>query len=531
MTAVDVRRLDVTQRLATLRREQARGSLLMFARTYLPEHARLPPSPMHEEIARLLETASVERRLRLAVAAPRGHAKSTLVSLVYVLWSLCYNRERFIVLISDTAEQAEDLLHQVKHELESNERLRDDFPEVCERRGEPPAPARWRRRDIETRDGARVTALGAGQRIRGRRSRAERPTLIIVDDIESDELVRSPERRDERWDWLMGAVLKSGAAATNAVVVGTVLHQDSVLARLLDPVRSPAWTRRRYQAIIRWADRADLWDQFESVYAGRDTHEGAAGPEAADAFYHAHEHDMLAGTEVLWPQLEDYYALARQRLGEGRDAFAAEKQNDPAAGDDGLFRPDDLVFWDGPNGFANEEALRSSLDGYVTLEGAVDPSLGIPGRSGDDCAIVSLIRHARSGVLYVVDADIRRRTPNETIDAILAFHRRRNYGGFAVEAVQFQQFFRSELDRRAAQAGRALRTYPARHTSDKITRIRWLQPLLASGQVRLSRRHATLIDQLLRFPRGRHDDGPDALEMAVRLAMRPRARFVEGDLA
>ena len=54
-----------------------------------------------------------------------------------------------------------------------------------------------------------------------------------------------------------------------------------------------------------------------------------------------------------------------------------------------------------------------------------------------------------------------------------------------------------------------------RNSTDKLGRIASLQPLITSGQVRLSRRHILLVDQLRHFPMGAHDDGPDALEMAV----------------
>lgn len=74
---------------------------------------------MHREISLLLENAaSGERGERISLAAPRGHAKSTLVSLAYVLWCICLKKERFIVLGSNTASQANDLLTHIKTELE-----------------------------------------------------------------------------------------------------------------------------------------------------------------------------------------------------------------------------------------------------------------------------------------------------------------------------------------------------------------------------------------------------------------------------
>ncbi len=52
----------------------------------------------------------------------------------------------------------------------------------------------------------------------------------------------------------------------------------------------------------------------------------------------------------------------------------------------------------------------------------------------------------------------------------------------------------------------------------KLGRIQRLQPLISSGALRFSRRQVTLLEQLRQFPMGAHDDGPDALEMAVSAA-------------
>src|SRR5262245_41903216 len=154
-------RSNLERRLQELRRESARRSLGAFARIYLHAHFSLPPSRMHSDVIGLLQRASVERDARIAIAAPRGHAKTTLVSLAYVLWSICLKSEPFIVLISNTGDQACDLLAAVKFELESNPLLLADFPEAAEPPQSKPAPERWRRAEIITRNGVRVFAIGA----------------------------------------------------------------------------------------------------------------------------------------------------------------------------------------------------------------------------------------------------------------------------------------------------------------------------------------------------------------------------------
>jgi len=59
---------------------------------------------------------------------------------------------------------------------------------------------------------------------------------------------------------------------------------------------------------------------------------------------------------------------------------------------------------------------------------------------------------------------------------------------------------------------------PVVHSSDKLARIQSLQPLVRSGTLQFSRRHTLLLEQMRLFPKAAHDDGPDALEMAVAAA-------------
>jgi len=105
----DLVRLGVSR----FRRERAFLSPVAFGRTYLSHHFETKPSSMHAEIDGLLREASSGRGARFAIAAPRGHAKSTVVTLSYVLWSLLYGHERFVMIVSATREQASQLLKHV----------------------------------------------------------------------------------------------------------------------------------------------------------------------------------------------------------------------------------------------------------------------------------------------------------------------------------------------------------------------------------------------------------------------------------
>ena len=128
------------------------------------------------------------------------------------------------------------------------------------------------------------------------------------------------------------------------------------------------------------------------------------------------------------------------------------------------------------------------------------------------------MRDTKSGTLYVLGADIARRKPDRIIEDILSLQRARKYSKFGFEVNQFQSFLADELKRRSNAAGLYLPVLEVNHTSDKIGRIQSLQSLVRSGTLQLCRRHRTLIDQLRLFPKASHDDGPDALELAVHVA-------------
>jgi len=509
------------------RRAAGRASIRAFAEIYLPHHFSTAPSPMHLEVFEELEKLETNRGTRLAIAAPRGHAKSTLVSLAYALWCLCNETERYILLVSDTAEQARDALKTIKDELRGNSRIESDFAHILEARR---VSSRWRKDDIVVGE-MRVTALGADQKVRGRKNANSRPTLIIADDLENDELVRSPDQREKRQEWFTSALMKSGTPQTNAVVIGTVLHHEALLARLLDPARSPGWLIKRYKAVTSWADRGDLWEKWEAVYNHHDhwpEQSEISGPEAARAFFAANQASMLEGAGALWPEARPYEHLMELRVREGAHSFATEMQNEPSDPMTRIFRDEDIRFWDDGkiSSVHDFETLKASLEGYAEVICACDPALGKLARGRDDTAIVVVLRDSRTKHIYIIDADIRRRTPDETIEAILAYERVRRFRRVIIEATQFQEMMVSQLETRAQQLGRYLRVKGVKPTTDKHARIAAIQPLVCSGRVLFSKRHTALLEQLRQFPHGAHDDGIDALQMAVEAAQRPEARWV-----
>jgi len=328
--------------LAALRRRQGQ-EFPFFRRCYFShEH---PDAEFHQTLCNCLSELKVRRGIKAAVAAPRDSGKSTIVSLEYVVHCLCYKLEPYIVLMSNTSDQASDNLSHIKAELMSNERLIRDFPDVCEI-GTKPGPPRWRQHEIITRNGSKITALGSDQQIRGRRHRHERPSLIILDDIEPDEGTFSGQASDDLFNRLMRSVINAGSLTTNVIAIGTIHHYHSVVARLVNPQDCPGWTKWIYRSVMSWSAHPELWETWAQIYHGQEEYKERRGPEAALEFFQDNRATMLEGTRVLWETSRNYYALMEKREEIGRASFDAEYQNDPTDPRNSLFNVEEVYFWD-----------------------------------------------------------------------------------------------------------------------------------------------------------------------------------------
>jgi len=501
--ALRIFRDELAARHGRARRLQAArnggAGLLDWGRKYLPGHFTQPPSNMHRWLARQLDAMWHARRTKLNVLGPRGGAKSTIGTLAYPLRAAVEGWEPYIWIVSDTRHQACAHLENVKSELVDNPRLAADYPDAV---GKGPV---WRSGSVVLANGVTIEAFGTGQRIRGRRRRANRPTLIVCDDLQNDGHMQSALQRDHSRAWFHGTLMKAGTSHTNVVNLATALHREA-LAVELD--RTPGWTSRIFKAIQRWPENMSLWEQWETIYSDLATPHHR---EAARAFYQQHKDEMDAGAVVLWPEEEDLYTLMCIRAESGRTAFEREKQNSPV-------NPD-LCEW--PESYFDETIWFDTWPNDLRLKTlALDPSKGVDARRGDYAAFV-LLGIGRQGTLYL-EADMARRpTPQIVADGV-ELYRRFRPDAFGVEANQFQELLAAEFEAEFRRQGMlAERHWLHNNRVNKQVRIRRLGPYLSSGRLRFksdSPSTRLLVDQLKEFPVGDHDDGPDAAEMAIRLA-------------
>ena len=492
-----------------IRRALAAMDLAYFGRAYLPHYFSRPSPQFHAELDTLwrdgvlkgivpigdnAKLVDAQDGCRRATAAPRGHAKSTNLTFKGSLHAALYRYKRYIIILSDTSDQANGFLSAIKDELEDNGAIREDFGDLT--------GGVWRENVIITSQGVRIDAIGAGQKIRGRKRKNWRPDLMVLDDIENDENVRTVEQRKKLENWFYKAVSKAGDTYTDIVYIGTLLHYDSLLAKVL---KNPAYRSVKYKAVQSFST-SPLWETWESIY----TDLGNEGRELeAKKFFEKNREEMLAGTKVLWEEKLSYYDLMVTRVSEGEASFNSELQNEPVNPDDCLFNEEWFDYYN------PEDMDFSSAD--FRFYGFVDPSLG-KNRRADYSAILTGALEVPTGYLYILDADIVRRHPDAIISDVLqkADWIQRTYGKryvkFGVETVQFQWFLKEQLAKSSARARIYLPIEEVPQSSDKVLRIQTLQPDIKNKYIKFSRRHKLLLEQLQYFPMADHDDGPDALE-------------------
>ena len=299
--------------------KRAKEDFEFFRRTYFPHYYTLPKNRLQEYLESIYyhirDKDKKATGKKFATAAPRGFGKSTDVSVIFPIWCILYELKRFITIFSDAIELTETLIEAIKAELEENKNLKQDFPEATG------VGKIWRVGEIVTKNNIKVKGFGSGKRVRGIKHGVHRPDLVIIDDLENDENVRSLKQRDKLEEWLDSAIDNLGSVdgKLDIVYIGTILHKDSVLARKL---KLAFWHPKIFKALISYPDRMDLWDIYENLYR-------RGSPDEAHKFYLKHKEDMDKGAKLLWDAVSLEFLM--QKRASNPRAFEQEQQNNPGS--------------------------------------------------------------------------------------------------------------------------------------------------------------------------------------------------------
>jgi hypothetical protein len=352
------------------RKAAAGDSFRRFCDAYFPLTFHLPWSPDHLKVIAKVEQAVLRGGL-FAMAMPRGSGKTTLAECACI-WAVLNGHREFVCLIGSDEGHAMDMLESIKMELDGNELLLEDYPEVvypiqsldgianrCN--GQLYQSQRthigWTAREVvlptipgSVASGAIIKVAGITGRIRGMKykradGRTVRPTLVVLDDPQTDESARSLSQCATRESILAGAVL--GLAGPGKKISGimpcTVIRPGDMADSILDRDKHPEWNGERTKMVYSFPNNERLWARYAEIRA-ESMRQGNAGQEATE-FYDLNREAMDDGAEIAWPERFNHDELSAIQHAmnlklQDEAAFFAEYQNEPlpedTEGDDEL---------------------------------------------------------------------------------------------------------------------------------------------------------------------------------------------------
>jgi predicted phage terminase large subunit-like protein len=425
------------------------------------------------------EMCCSERKF-VALAAPRGHAKSTAITFAYTLCSVLFRERKFVILVSDTEAQSSLFLGTIKRELTDNEDLRALFG------------VKTLLKDTETdcivqfEDGhvARIIAKGSEQKLRGLNWAGTRPDLIVGDDMENDEIVLNKDRREKFRRWFTGALVP--CLSKNGVIrlIGTILHMDSLLERYMPK----AWQKTVFAT--------DLKIQTD--------------PKSSNWFsakYRAHP-SMDDFSQTLWPQYRNGDWLRREQkiyLEQGQgDVYSQEYLNNPIDDTNALFKKGDFDE-------LKDEDKGKNLNYYISMDLATSKD-----NIRTDYTAFCIAGVDENNQIQVRHMIRQRMDTLEIVKTILELQKKWTPQFFIVEKGAITNSILPFLKVKMMEED----IWPLIHMVsikiDKIQNTASIRGRMRAGNVKFDKEaswYQTLEQECIRFPRDRHDDMVDTLSL------------------
>lgn len=304
---------------------KARGlaSLRVFCETYFAQKRfTLAWSPTHLAVIETLERVILNGG-REVKAVERGFGKTSLLE-VAAIWGIVRGLHPFVQLIGSTRLAALEMLDSIRGELEENELFAADFPEVCypiqclDGIANRAAGQLYQGRrtkigitkeeltlptiDGSPASGAIIRITGLLGRVRGRKKRSVRPSLVLIDDPQTDDSAISLAQTDKREGIICGAVagLAGPDKELSVLMAGTVIERGDLVDRFLDPGKHRDWIKQKFKMLLSFPKQMSLWEQYWTIKTDS-LRNGGDGAEAT-AFYRDRQGVMDEGAEVSWPQ-------------------------------------------------------------------------------------------------------------------------------------------------------------------------------------------------------------------------------------
>lgn len=213
----------------SVRTSITKDSFLYFFHFYYAHYVKYETADFQKEIIHNLEKSHKEN---LYIVAFRGSGKSTMVTTAYPIWAILGKQQKkFCIIFCQTKAQAKQHMMNIRRELEGNDVLKRDLGPFKEESDE------WGSHSLVfNKHGARITVASSDQSIRGLRHNEHRPDLVICDDVEDVQSTKTREGREKTYSWLRGEVIPAGDKNTRLIIVGNLLHENSLLMRIKEEI-------------------------------------------------------------------------------------------------------------------------------------------------------------------------------------------------------------------------------------------------------------------------------------------------------
>lgn len=453
---------------------------LAWAYYFFPNHFRSESPAFHLQILK-----AIMNNKKTAIAAPRGSAKSTLVNFAFVSHQICFKKRRNILIIQASEDKANKSLANIKSEFDTNKELKNTYGIIFDKDNQSQTV-------FAHPDGfaTQVSCYGRKQmgKVRGEIFRGYRPDLIVIDDLEDDDFVRTRELREDLHRVYEDAVEPAVDSMEDyrIVYIDTMKHYDSQLAKMLNEDMYTEYKKLKFQARI----------------------------------------DTPSGPQSLWPEkwsIEFLDELERK----SPIKFAKEYQNDPITGSLQVFNPNDFRRWS----VSLSDYMLYDLDGSIIEKGALSDCRAAIGydlawsekRRHDATAIVPVFITPTNQILvdfYINEQGIK---PDKLAEYMFTLDEK--YEGLTgrkvwhgMEKGKYEQVSKWYLTQEMKMRNKWLLIKDMPWTHDKQERITApLQPRYINHSIFHRKDMGDLETQLSRFPSAVHDDLPDAMQNAVRL--------------
>ena len=418
----------------------------------------------------------------VAIAAPRAHGKSTAVSHAYLLAALMFRERKFALIVSDTENQAINFLGDITNELKNN----DDLINLFGIRSFIKESQTDIIVDFTDGEQFRILVRGAEQRVRGLKWDQRRPDLIICDDLEGDEQVQSKDRREKFRRWFYAALLPCRSQHGIVRVVGTVLHLDSLLNRIMPPDYDG--DHIKVEPLKTYSTRKKV--EWRSVR------------------YRAHSEDYQ---HILWADRydADFFKIKKEDYTKQGipEVYAQEFLNYPIDESTAYFKRPDFI-----------EIPKFTLDAIkikekrLTYYAAVDFAISTRDRS--DYTVIAIGGIDSEGIMHIIDIRRGRWDALDIVEEMFAVQKKYEPYYFVTERGAIEKAIGAILRREQIARQTYMNLHPMTPTSDKQARARSFQARFRAGGVKFDKSAAwypDLEEEMVRFPKARHDDQVDAL--------------------